>query len=319
MFAIVACGGESTPDADPSVAESLPVVKVVTTANFVADWVANVAGERADVFSLLPRGSDPPSFQPGARDVTKIADADLVLTVGLGLEAGWLTELVHNANTDESKVLALGDLIDPIEHEDIGVHDEEGDGHDEDNGQDEEEEDHGPLDPHFWFDPIRVKTVVNEISTRLSLVDPAGDEIYTANAASYSSQLDELHRWTQEQVGLIPVQRRLLVTSHDSLTYFAKLYGFRVVGAVIPSSLSIDVEPTAEDMGDLVHEIEENWVPAIFGETTVSERLAQAIAEETGAKLVRLYSGSLGPGGSGAETYIGMQRLNVERIVEALK
>ncbi len=319
MFAIVACGGESTPDADPSVAESLPVVKVVTTANFVADWVANVAGERADVFSLLPLGSDPHSFQPGARDVTKIADADLVLTVGLGLEAGWLTELVHNANTDESKVLALGDLIDPIEHEDIGVHDEEGDGHDEDNGQDEEEEDHGPLDPHFWFDPIRVKTVVNEISTRLSLVDPAGDEIYTANAASYSSQLDELHRWTQEQVGLIPVQRKLLVTSHDSLTYFAKLYGFRIVGAVIPSSLSIDVEPTAEDMGYLVHEIEENGVPAIFGETTVSERLAQAIAEETGAKLVRLYSGSLGPGGSGAETYIGMQRLNVERIVEALK
>ena len=319
MFAIVACGGESTPDADPSVAESLPVVKVVTTANFVADWVANVAGERADVFSLLPLGSDPHSFQPGARDVTKIADADLVLTVGLGLEAGWLTELVHNANTDESKVLALGDLIDPIEHEDIGVHDEEGDGHDEDNGQDEEEEDHGPLDPHFWFDPIRVKTVVNEISTRLSLVDPAGDEIYTANAASYNSQLDELHRWTQEQVGLIPVQRRLLVTSHDSLTYFAKLYGFRVVGAVIPSSLSIDVEPTAEDMGDLVHEIEENWVPAIFGETTVSERLAQAIAEETGAKLVRLYSGSLGPDGSGAETYLGMQRLNIERIVEALK
>ncbi len=186
--------------------------------------------------------------------------------------------------------------------------------HDEDEG-----EDHGPLDPHFWFDPIRVKTVVNEISTRLSLVDPAGDEIYTANAASYNYQLDELHRWTQEQVGLIPVQGRLLVTSHDSLTYFAKLYGFRVVGAVIPSSLSIDVEPTAEDMGDLVHEIEENGVPAIFGETTVSERLAQAIAEETGAKLVRLYSGSLGPDGSGAETYIGMQRLNVERIVEALK
>ena len=327
MFAIVACGGESTPDADPSVAESLPVVKVVTTANFVADWVANVAGERAEVFSLLPLGSDPHSFQPGARDVTKIADADLVLTIGLGLEAGWLTELVHNANTDESKVLALGDFIDPIEYEDIGGHDEDGDGHDEDEGQDEEEEDHdedegedhGPLDPHFWFDPIRVKTVVNEISTRLSLADPAGDEIYTANAASYNYQLDELHRWTQEQVGLIPVQGRLLVTSHDSLTYFAKLYGFRVVGAVIPSSLSIDVEPTAEDMGDLVHEIEENGVPAIFGETTVSERLAQAIAEETGAKLIRLYSGSLGPDGSGAETYIGMQRLNVERIVEALK
>jgi len=112
--------------------------------------------------------------------------------------------------------------------------------------------------------------------------------------------------------------RRLLVTSHDSLSYFAVVYGFEVVGLVIPS-LATHVEPSAEHIADVVEEVREHDIPAVFGETTVSEKLAQTIASETGAELVRLYSGSLGPEGSGADTYLGMVRTNVERIVEALK
>ena len=115
----------------------------------------------------------------------------------------------------------------------------------------------------------------------------------------------------------MPEERRLLVTSHDSFGYFAELYGFEVVGVVL--SITTDVEPTAKDLADLIEEVEELGVPAVFGETTVSERLASAVASESGAKLVRLYSGSLGPEGSGAATYIDMVRTNVERIVEALK
>ena len=113
-------------------------------------------------------------------------------------------------------------------------------------------------------------------------------------------------------------ERRLLVTSHDSLSYFAEAYGFEVVGLVIPS-LSTHVEPSAEHIAGLVEVIREHDVPAVFGETTVSDRLAQAVARETGAELVQLYSGSLGPEGSGANTYHGMVRTNVERIVGALK
>jgi ABC-type Zn uptake system ZnuABC Zn-binding protein ZnuA len=174
-------------------------------------------------------------------------------------------------------------------------------------------------DPHFWFDPLRVKIVVNEIAARLSAVDPEGGDVYRENAASYVTQLDELHAWTKQQVNVIPAGRRLLLTSHDSLAYFAQLYGFKVVGAVIPTSLSTEVEPTAAHLGNLVEVIAHNDVPAVFGETTVSERVAKAISNETGAKLVRLYTGSLGPEGSGADTYLGMQRTNVEKIVEALK
>ena len=182
-----------------------------------------------------------------------------------------------------------------------------------------EEHDHGPLDPHFWFDPLRVKIAIDEIVHLLEEADPDGADYYEANAAAYKAQLDELHSWTLTQVEQIPMDNRLLVTSHDSLTYFAKLYGFEVIGTVIPSTLSTEVEPSAKELGHLIEEIEEYGVKAVFGETTVSERLAQTIADETGAKLVRLYSGSLGPEGSGADTYITMQQWNVEMIVEALK
>ena len=176
---------------------------------------------------------------------------------------------------------------------------------------------HGIHDPHFWFDPLRVKLAVNDIEARLSELDPSRSDDYAANAAAYNAQLDELHKWTLEQVAAVPQDRRLLVTSHDSFGYFADLYGFDVVGVVL--SITTDVEPSAEHLGELVHEVREQGVPAVFGETTVSERLAQTVADESGAVLVRLYSGSLGAGGSGADTYLGMVRTNVERIVNALK
>ena len=365
-IAIAACAQDSTPAPSPMTIEKDSMVRVVTTTNFVADWATIVGGGRVEVFSLLPPGADPHSFQPGARDVARIADADLVLSVGIGLEAGWLTELVRNANTDEAKLVALGELIDPIEFVDIGVHEDEEGHHEDEEGHHEDEEGHhedeeghhegeeahhedeeahhedeeahhedeeahhedeeahhegghGLYDPHFWFDPLRVKIVVNEIAARLSAVDPEGGDLYRENAASYIIQLDELHDWTKRQVNVIPAGRRLLLTSHDSLAYFAQLYGFKVVGAVIPTSLSTEVEPTAAHLGNLVEVIAHNDVPAVFGETTVSERVAKAISNETGAKLVRLYTGSLGPEGSGADTYLGMQRTNVEKIVEALK
>ena len=208
----------------------------------------------------------------------------------------------------------------------VGVADSGGapaEGHDDhdDDGHDahgHEGHDHGLLDPHFWFDPIRVKIAVNEIAARLSAIDPNGGGIYFQNASDYGEQLDELHSWIQEQVEEIPPERRLLVTSHDSFTYFAQAYGFEIVGLVIPS-LATDVDPSADHIADLVEVVRERNVPALFGETTVSERLAQAVARETGVELFRLYSGSLGPEGSGADTYLSMVRTNVERIVEALK
>ena len=207
---------------------------------------------------------------------------------------------------------------DHADHDDEEMHDDHADHDDEEMHDDHHGHAHGPLDPHFWFDPIRVKIAVNEIASRLSAIDPENADTYAQNASEYGKQLDELHTWIQEQVGTVAPERRLLVTSHDSLSYYAAAYGFEIVGLVIPS-LATHVEPSAEHIAGLVEVVREHNVPALFGETTVSDRLAQAVARETGASLVQLYSGSLGVEGSGADTYLGMVRTNTERIVGALK
>ena len=200
--------------------------------------------------------------------------------------------------------LGADEAIEEIEHI-LGEGEDEHEGHG-----------HGLFDPHFWFDPVRVKIAVNDIAARLSALDPDGSDHYASRASAYNASLDELHTWTQTQVGAIPEADRLIVTSHDSLGYFALLYGFEVVGVIL--GITTEVEPSAEDLIELIHEVEESGAKVIFGETTVSERLAQTVATETGTELVRLYSGSLGDEGSGAGTYLEMMRTNVERIVEAL-
>ena len=206
-----------------------------------------------------------------------------------------------------TKIAFVGIVGEEDEHDDHGGEGDEG--HD-DHG-------HGPLDPHFWFDPNRVKIAVNDIAARLSALDPENIGVYIENALEYGRQLDELHAWIQEQVAAVPPERRLLVTSHDTFAYFADLYGFEVIGALIPS-LAPDVEPSAEHLAGLVEVIREHNAPAVFSETTVSNKLPESLARETGASLFHLYADSLGERGSPAGTYLGMMRANVEVLVEAL-
>ncbi len=298
-----------SPAAGPTAASGK--LRVVTTSNIVGDWVRNIAGDLAQIDSLVPAGADPHTYQPSAHDVTKVANADLIVTVGLGLEHKWLDKLIQNASADASKVVALGEGIDPIPF--AGEHDDHGGGTP---GPDKEEE---PWDPHFWTDPVRAKTAVDLIAERLASADALRATTYRANAAAYAQKLDELDAWTKGQVAGIPTERRALVTSHETLGYFADRYEFEVIGAVIPG-ISTDREPTAAEMAELVNKVKEHGAPAIFTENTVSDKLAQRIAQDAGVKVVRsLYSDSLGSAGSPGDTYLGMIRANVNAIVEALR
>ena len=393
LLSLAACSDDSKSessqgDSPSSASDNRTPIQVVTTSNIVADWVQNVGGDHVEVFSLLPVGGDPHTFQPGARDVARISDADIVLSIGLGMEGGWLNDLLKNAAADPESIVETGVIAEPIEFaeghaeeveliEEIShvVHeveegeidpkkgleelkelleaakeeeDQDHEGEEElpamvmeiigkveagqlkaedaiealegltDEGEDAHEgHGHGLEDPHYWFDPVRVKLVVNDIASRLSVLNPDRGDTFRANADAYNAKLDELHTWTEQQVGAVPETNRLLVTSHDSFGYFANRYGFEIVGVVL--SVTTDVEPSAGDLADLVEEVKESGVPVVFGETTVSERLATAVAKESGAELVRLYSGSLSPKGSGASTYIEMIRTNVGRIVEGLR
>lgn len=299
VMLVAGCTTATTSDTPGVVA----AVTVVTTNSIIADWVRQVGGDRVDVFTLLPVGSDPHTFQPGARDVTRVADADLVFSIGLNLEGGWLDDLVRNAASSPDVVVSLGELVEPL-----GL-----------NGQDGLQGEHGPFDPHFWFDPIRVQRAVSDIAERLSLLDPKAEDTYAANAASYSRELDDLHDWTLEQVAQVPPERRRLVTSHDTLGYFAQRYGFEVVGTIIPG-VTTELDPSAAELAKLSDAIRAQQVPAIFTETTMSDRLARSLADETGVRVIRaLYTGSLDEPGTGADTYTNMMRTNTGVIVDALK
>ena len=192
-------------------------------------------------------------------------------------------------------------------------------GHEEEQMEEgEDEHAHGTLDPHFWFDPLRVQQAVNAISARLSTVDPAGQTAYRENAAAYNKELDDLHAWIEEQVSVLPEDHRVLVTSHDSFQYFAQRYGFEVAGAIFP--FTTEIEPTAQDLAMLIETIEHEGVHAVFTEQSHSARLAQRVAEETGAEIIGgLYTGSLSEEGGEAGTYVDLMRHNTTIIVEALQ
>ena len=333
-FALVlACGSDPATEAPEQPSEgAAPAtagetagrkLTVVTTSNILADWVRAVGGDRVEVFPLLPANADPHTFQPGAQDITRVADADVVFSVGLALEAGWLEELIANAAGDPEAIVPLGDGVDPIDF--VEILEEHGEGEEEEEGHGEEghaaeegDHGHGELDPHFWFDPIRVQQAVDSIAARLAAVDPAGQSFYHDNAAAYNGQLDSLHAWIQEQVATLRAERRVLVTSHDSFQYFAVRYGFEVAGAIFP--VTTQAEPTAQELSALIETIEHEGVPAVFTEKSHSERLARRVSEETGATLIGgLYTGSLGEVGGEAGTYVDLMRHNTTTIVEALR
>ena len=312
MLTVLACSGAAPSETADRVQEASTdagKLKVVTTLNIVADWVVTVGGERVAVTALLPADADPHNYKPGAQDVATVADADLVITVGQGLEDQWVNDLVANVAKGSDSIVALDQYVDLLEYEE-----DQAQGHDHQHGHDHG---HGPLDPHFWFDPLRVKDAVHGIAESLASADPAGRSQYEVNSAAYVVELDSLHSWIEEQVEALPAERRLLVSSHDSLRYFAKRYGFKVVGAVKPPSGQ--EEPSAQELTELADQIKAEGVPAIFSEDAFSPRLSQRIAEETGVQMVStLRTSSLGEPGSAAGTYLGFMRHNVSVMMEAL-
>ena len=329
---LVACSSES----EDATTDSR--LRVVASNGIVADWISNVGGDKIDVATLVPVGADPHTFQPGARDVTLVADADMIFTIGLGLEASWMTKLIQNASVDTANIVELGNVVSPLsssdehdahdkdddhdahgkddDHDAHGKDDDDHDAHEKDD--DHDVHDHGVFDPHFWMDPVRVKTAISEIARQLGSKDTVNLNTYNANEESYNQKLEDLHIWAQEQMHDIPENRKVLITSHDSLQYFAKRYHFNVIGTVI-QGLSTERDPSPSELANLEDIITDQKVNAIFSETTVSPKLAEMLAQETGAKVFELYSGSLGPEGSSADTYIGMMRDDIGKIVEALQ
>jgi ABC-type Zn uptake system ZnuABC Zn-binding protein ZnuA len=269
-------------------------LSVLASTTFLADITQNIAGDRVKVESLLPIGADPHSYQAAPVDVAKISDSDLLILNGLDYE-NFILPLLENVGAKKMIVEATAGLN---PRKDAG--NEQG------------------VDPHMWLDPNLVITYVENIRDGLIQVDPEGTEAYRTNADAYIVQLKDLDTWIVGQVNTIPAERRLLVTNHEAVGYFAKRYGFEVAGSVIPS-FSSNAAPSAQEMASLIDEIKKLNAPAIFLDTADNNTLAQQIADETNVMIVAdLHLESLTEGPPAA-TYIDMMKYNVSRIVEALK
>ncbi|HCR71527.1 MAG TPA: adhesin [Anaerolineae bacterium] len=297
LLILTSCG--SAPQADSN------SLTVLASTSFLADIAQNVAGNRVQVDSLLPVGADPHAYQPVPSDIAKLSESDLLILNGLEYEH-FIESLLENAG-GERIVVEVTEGLTPHEDDEHADEAESGEGHEHEAG-----------DPHMWLDPNLVITYVENIRDGLIQVDPDGKEIYEQNAQVYINQLQELDAWIVEQVNQIPAERKLLVTNHEALNYFAERYGFEVVGTVLPSA-STNAQSSAQQMAQLIDDINAIDVPAIFLSDVENATLAEQIASETDVKIVNnLYLESLTVG-EPAGTYLDMMRHNVNLIVDALK
>lgn len=281
---VAACSSEPAADDRPT---------IVATTSVVGDLVSNVVGAGAEVVVIIGPGVDPHDFQASVRQVESIANADLVVGIGLGLEESLLDVI----DAGSSKLLLLGPQLDPIEFRD--------DGHDTDDGG-------HAFDPHVWQDPGRMAVAVELIGDRLDgIVDGA-----TESARTYADALRALDSEVAEQVSEIPTDRRVMVTTHEAFGYYADAYGFEIIGVIVRGGTTLS-EPSAADLEQLARTIEESGTPAIFTEATHPTTLARAVSDEVGrpVEIVELISDALT---ADVPTYVEMIRTNTDRIVEAL-
>ena len=285
---IVGACGDGTGSASPG--NSAATVRVVTTTTVFADIVANVGGERVDVASIVPPGVGPEDYEPKPDDAKRLADADLIVSNGVGLD-DFLDDLLASGDGGAVR-LVLGEGIPPIT-------------------------DHGAPNPHFWLDPTLVRDhYLPAIVARLIDLDPAGKAAYQASAATYSAALDALDIELTARVAEIPEANRKLVTAHDAFPYFARHFGFELVGVIVDS---VGQEPTASELAALVETVKKAGVTAIFSEAQFNPKLSETLAQEAGITdvVTTLYNDALGP--APADVYLGMMRWNVDQIVAALR
>ncbi|CAN5560445.1 zinc ABC transporter substrate-binding protein [soil metagenome] len=270
------------------------VPHVLATTTMIAEAAERIGEECVVVRGLLPVGGDPHVYEPVPQDARAVAESDLVLYNGFGLE-GWLDRLIRNVG-GERPIVEVAEGLTPIYGQYAGGRDP---------------------DPHLWGDVSNFIHYVESIRDALVQQAPACETTLRANADAYIQELQALDGWVRERTATIPPQNRQLVTSHDAFQYYASAYGLNVLGT--PIGVSTDEEASAQTVARIVEDVRRTRVPALFVETTVNPNIIRRIASETGAGIGgSLYSDSLGEPGSGAESYVGMIVHNTRTIVRAL-
>ncbi|MCR8671735.1 metal ABC transporter substrate-binding protein [Agrococcus sp. HG114] len=319
-------------------------LEIVVTTTQLADITRDIVGDEAEVTSLLAPGASAHAFDPGPAALSALATADLLVINGAGLE-GWLDSTIEASGFD-------GTLVDTSAGIDLmPAEDDPHEGHDHDTEQPEdahaegehaEEEhaddahaddahaeeghaedphaghDHGAFDPHVWTDPANVIVQAEAVRDAVTAAD-AGIDI-DASADAVIERLTELEAWMRASIEQVPVEERLVVTTHDTFGYLERAFDVQVVGTVLPS-LDDSADASAAHIDELVAEIRETGTPVVFSENAIDPQLAATIAREAGVELRQgedaLAADALGAEGSPTGTYIGAQIHNVTAMVTA--
>jgi ABC-type Zn uptake system ZnuABC Zn-binding protein ZnuA len=291
------------PSADPD------ALRVVATNTVLADLVTQVGGSRVEVLSLIPAGREVHTYDPSPSDAQAVAQADLVVMNGLGLDE-WLADLVADVGSTAPVIEVAEDLE--------GVGYLAGGEHHEDGGAASGTDDHAgeaAANPHVWMNVAYARMYVARIAEALAAADPDDAADYAADAAAYDGTLAELDAWVRERLKTIPAGNRKVVSFHDAFPYYAAAYGLTVVDTILEAP---GQDPSAGEIGDLVGLIRSEGVRAILSEAEFSDELVQTIAAETGAVVIAdLYTESLGA--PPVDSYEGMLRYDTDRIVTALE
>lgn len=286
---LAACQAAPTPGPAPA---SPP--RVVATFSVLGDLVQRVAGGRVALTILVGPDSDTHSYEPTPGDTRALADAQVIFANGAGFEP-WLAGLVTAARTAPPPILVTDGLALLSA------------------GPDE-------VDPHVWQSVANVRRIVARIEAALTAADPAHAADYQANAAAYQRELAALDADLAAQIQALPVERRKLVTNHDTFAYLARDYGFVIVGDALGGASTEGSEPSAAEIAALAEAVRAQGVPAVFAENIGQAGVLERIAQEAGVTLgPRLYTDALSAAGGPADTYLALMRYNVAAIVGALR
>jgi len=270
--------------------------RVVATTTQVGSVASELGGDAIDLTVLLEPGIEAHDFELTPEAGAALEQADLILISGVRLE-DWLDGALDTIGGSE-KVRDMSDGVDLLMPTDA-----EG----------------GAADPHYWLSAPGARTMVGNVRDALSELGPDAEAAISDRADGLLARLDAADAEIRDMIGAIPEEQRKIVTDHDALGYFIEEYGLEFIGSVFPT-LDVASEPSARDIEALVAEIRANGVTAIFTESAVNPRLAQAVADETEARIIDepLYTDSLGPAGSGADTLDGMLLHNARVIHDGL-
>lgn len=275
-------------------------LRVAVSTPLLADIVSNVAGDAADVFSVMLESADPHTWEAAPQDLIAVSEADSFISIGAHFEpfiesGGW-----RRAVTDAGVVeLVLADHVTLIQVDKVIDHGDHV--HDLREG-----------DPHIWLDPNKVIEALPAIADHLATIDPGNAATYRANAETYTTTLQLLDAELAASFESIPAERRTLIVFHDAYTYFAARYGFEVVGVVLKNPAS---EVSAQEMVELIEIIDERDIPVIFAEPQFNTDVLEVIVAETGITIGELLTDAFA---DRVTTFVELMRFNRDSLVSNL-